>query len=347
MINFRSHPAHRLVGYHDGEISAAEVRSIDAHLATCDHCRTELEQIRFNATALARLPLITPPDSLWDSIERAADRGDAVPSSSPRRVWQVAMASALVITAGLAYWFATRPVAGTWQVERLAGQPTSGSRVIGTTAHIPAGEYLETDAASRARIRVGSIGEVELSPGSRLRLTSSRPTEYRLQLTLGEIRATITAPPRLFFVDTPSATAVDLGCAYTMQVDETGAGVLHVTSGWVALEWESKESLVPAGAMCTTRPGAGPSIPYFEDASEEFQRALAAGALDNLLALARVRDTLSLWHLLSRVPELDRLRVFDRITALTPLPAGVTREKALQLDGPTLKRWREELAWTW
>ena len=60
-----------------------------------------------------------------------------------------------------------------------------------------------------------------------------------------------------------------------------------------------------------------------------------------------MRDTLTLWHLLSRVDAIERARVADRITALTPLPSGVSRDKALQLDPDTLKRWREELAWTW
>jgi hypothetical protein len=60
-----------------------------------------------------------------------------------------------------------------------------------------------------------------------------------------------------------------------------------------------------------------------------------------------VRDTLTLWHLLSRVDAGERARVFDRITELVPLPTGVSREKALQLDPDTLKHWREELAWKW
>jgi hypothetical protein len=32
---------------------------------------------------------------------------------------------------------------------------------------------------------------------------------------------------------------------------------------------------------------------------------------------------------------------------LTPVPPGVDRDKALQLDAATLRHWREELAWTW
>ena len=70
-------------------------------------------------------------------------------------------------------------------------------------------------------------------------------------------------------------------------------------------------------------------------------------ALDIVLAESRVRDTLTLWHLLSRVNAGDRARVYDRIAALTPVPAGVSRERALELDRETLRRWREELAWTW
>nr|AUN37702.1 hypothetical protein [uncultured bacterium] len=69
--------------------------------------------------------------------------------------------------------------------------------------------------------------------------------------------------------------------------------------------------------------------------------------MDTILSRARVRDTLTLWHLLSRVESADRIRVFDRMVELVPLPDGVSREKALQLDPATLKSWREELAWKW
>jgi hypothetical protein len=148
---------------------------------------------------------------------------------------------------------------------------------------------------------------------------------------------------------------VDLGCEYTLASDEEGAGVLRVTKGWVALEWQGMESLVPAGAICQTRPHMGPGVPYFEDASEGLKTALATFGLEKtiddplnvILSESRVRDTLTLWHLLSRVEESDRARVYDRIAQLTPVPAGVSREQALRLDSGTLKRWKEELAWTW
>ena len=91
-------------------------------------------------------------------------------------------------------------------------------------------------------------------------------------------------------------------------------------------------------------------IPCFDDGPEALKQALEEtgdGALSTILAESRVRDTLTLWHLLSRVNPEERERVYDRMAALTPIPAGVTREQALKLDPETLKHWKEELAWTW
>lgn len=140
-----------------------------------------------------------------------------------------------------------------------------------------------------------------------------------------------------------------------MKTDESGAGLLRVTAGWVALEAHGHESLVPAGANCRTKSGVGPGTPYFSDASEALQQALAAfdfekGGSESLrviLSESRVRDTLTLWHLLSRVDPDERVRVFDRMVELTPLPDGVSREKVLELDKDTLQHWRQELAWKW
>ena len=65
--------------------------------------------------------------------------------------------------------------------------------------------------------RVGEIGSVEVEPNTRLRVVAAQPGEHRLALERGEIRAKITAPPRLFFVETASGTAVDLGCEYKLR----------------------------------------------------------------------------------------------------------------------------------
>src|SRR5262249_20532858 len=137
------------------------------------------------------------------------------------------------------------------------------------------GEAVETDADTTATLAAAGVGRLELEPMSRLRLLQSRSGRQQVALDRGTIHATIWAAPGQFVVDTPSAVAVDLGCMYTLQVDESGSGTLRTTLGWVGFHRDNRESFIPAGAACSTRPESGPGTPYFEDASETLRAALA------------------------------------------------------------------------
>ncbi len=237
------------------------------------------------------------------------------------------------------------PSQSSWEVSRLAGAPRIGSSRISETGQLAVGQMLETDSSSRANITVAKIGEVEVDPSSRVRLLEARPTEDRLALDRGTIHAFISAPPRLFFVDTPSAVAIDLGCAYTLHVDDSGNGLLRVTFGWVEFETHGQQSLIPAGAAAITKPGLGPGTPYFEDASDAFKTALEkldferlspydrANTLQTLLKEARKRDGFTLLNLLRQyraMQESERALIYDRLAQLIPPPPGVVREQIVR-----------------
>jgi hypothetical protein len=180
-------------------------------------------------------------------------------------------------------------------------------------------------------------------------------TEHRLALDYGRIHAKISAPPRLFFVNTPSAEAIDMGCEYTLETDKAGRTLLHVTLGEVALVRGDREVYVPRYAMCESWPGIGPGTPFFEDASETFVRLLERIDFENgdddvfkaLLSEARERDTFTLWHLLSTVEDNRRVQVLDRMIELVGLPAGITREGTLRLDPKMLDAWKDAMDTVW
>ena len=247
-----------------------------------------------------------------------------------------------------------RPEAG-WDVARLEGSPRLGPREVAEGGRWAVGEWLETDGTSRARVRIGAIGTLFVEPNTRLRLVGTGPDEHRLALARGTIAADVTAPPRLFLVETPAALAVDLGCTYTLEVDAAGAGILRVTRGFVSLEQGGRQSYVPAGAICRMRPGHGPGTPRFADAPATLQAALdafdfegpAAESLAIVLGAARPMDGLTLWHLLPRVDLSERGVVYDRLAALVPPPDAVTREGVLRLDAAHLEAWKTTLERSW
>jgi hypothetical protein len=359
------HVNNLLSAYHHGELASAETRRVAAHLSQCQACRAEYDAIKSGAQLAQLLRREAAPPGLWAQVEAGLDTQTA--TNGTRRSlfgwfaglgWpQLVMASATaVLLIGLGgFWFYTRLYRPSWEVEALAGLPRIGAQVISKAGRLRVGEWLLTDHTAKARISVGAIGEVEIEPNSQVQLVAARATEHRLALQRGKLTATISAPPRFFFVNTPSATAVDLGCIYTLEVDESGQGTLRVTVGWVAFEERGIESFVPEEAMCITRPVLGPGTPYFEDASPALQAALArfdveqssaearAVALEEVLREARARDGLTLWHLLSRTNATERNRVFDRMSALIPPPSEVTREGILRGERTMLDAWWEKL----
>ncbi len=240
-----------------------------------------------------------------------------------------------------------------WNVKTLAGTPKIGDSL--TREKLAVGEFLETDENSRARVEVANIGNVEIAPNSRVKLVGTKSTEHRLALEKGSLHARIFAPPRLFIVDTPSAVAVDLGCEYTLEVDESGNTKLHVTGGFVALENGERESIVPAGAIALTRKNQGVGTPFAENSTAEFKDALykfdfengGNQALEKILREAEFYDSLSLWHLLSRTPENQREKVFDALAKFVKPPDRVTKEGILQLDEKMLDAWWIEVENAW
>jgi hypothetical protein len=244
-----------------------------------------------------------------------------------------------------------------WDISGVSGTPRIAQKNISANGinRLGVGQVLETDSQSSANLQAEGVGEVEMEPDTRLRLLAMSSGQKRIALERGTIHAYIWAPPGEFVVDTPSAVTVDLGCAYTLQVDDSGAGIVRTSLGWVGFKLNGHESFIPAGAACPTRPLVGPGTPYFEDASAALRAALErfdfadkttqerAADLATILAQARPRDALTLWHLLSRVDSDQRTHVYDHLQALAPAPPGVTREGILRLDQPMLDLWWNSL----
>lgn len=276
------------------------------------------------------------------------------------RLFPALAAAAAVALVAIAAFVIVRtkasPVVAGWDASRLAGSPRIGKTTItGTSSRLGVGQVLETDDQSRARLHASDVGQIEIEPSTRVRLLDMGATRKQIALDHGTINAYIWAPAGQFVVDTPSARTVDLGCAYSLHVDDSGAGIVRTWLGWVGFKLNGRESFIPAGAACATRPKVGPGTPYFDDATPSFRAALKkfdfedatlqqrAADLDIVLTQARARDALTLWHLLSRVDEEQRGRVYDRLKEFVPPPDSVTREGVLRLDQPMLDLWWNQL----
>ena len=281
----------------------------------------------------------------------------SAPASERGRHWPLpfvaALAATVTIVTGLSTFVARlnqEPQEGV-AITRLEGTPTIARAPVRDSQVLTTGRWLETNGTAKALVEIENVGRVEVQPSSRLALIRSRAGDHRLHLARGTVQAVIVSPPGHFSMSTPSATAVDLGCVYTMTVGDDEVGLVQVLAGWVGFEWRGRESFIPAGASCVTRPRLGPGTPYYEDTSPAFRAALTTidlgrssaaertAAIDLVIGESRRRDVLTLWHLLSRVQGVDRERVFDRLAGFVPPPAGVTRDAVRNGNAEALDTW--------
>ncbi|BCS35238.1 hypothetical protein TBR22_A44650 [Luteitalea sp. TBR-22] len=295
-------------------------------------------------------PLAARPEPLALALSASGASWSPLP-------WRSCLAAAAVVlvAVGVATRMPRPDVGGDpWRVARVEGLPTLAAAPLARHARIAEGRWIETGAGASAVMFVGRIGRLEVAPGSRLRVTTAAPGDHRAELVRGTIQAQIWAPPGQFVIDTPSATTVDLGCAYTLTVDDAGRGLITVEGGWVGFEHQGREAFIPAGATGRTYPGRGPGIPAYVDAPAALREAVdaldladdvvaQAGPLTVVLREARREDALTLWHLLTRVDASLVPQVVDRLDTLVPMPAGVTREGVLAGNRAMRDAWWDAL----
>ena len=249
---------------------------------------------------------------------------------TPRTLWWLAAAAVLI--AAIAVPLATRGKPSDWRYS------TSNEQAKG----IRTGHLIQTGDKQEVTLESRSTGELQVDANSRLRLVAA-DNQQRFKLEQGTIHALIWAPPGRFVVDTPAARTVDLGCRYTLHMEKDGVGLLTVDMGWVAFEWKGLESFIPAGAACKTRPNRGPGTPWFTDASPELRAALeqydekpGSETLTKALALARPKDAMTVWHLMTRSKGEARGQAYDALAKLAPIASVTTRDAILRGETPAI-----------
>ena len=210
---------------------------------------------------------------------------------------------------------------------------------------LPVGATLET-GAQQATLAIATIGTAQLGPQTRIRLDRTGSDRHQLHLERGRMHARVSAPPRIFAVTTPSADVTDLGCEYTIDIDATGAGGIHVITGMVELGTTAGVVVAPAGTRARLLPGRRASLPLEDHAGEALRVAVeahergAANAVERVLAAASPRDAITVANLFRLVP---RRQVLERLAVLAPpIDEEISIEGALARPGE-YARWFDEI----
>ncbi len=263
----------------------------------------------------------------------------------------LAAAAVVVIAVGVAAywsWHWSWTSGASWSAEI---DDTAGKRVAATTLAVD--KTLQLEQTHSARVEIARIGIMHISPGSSLTLAETASARHRVVFDRGAVSVRLWAPPGVFAFRTPSGTIRDLGCIFDLTVDAEGTSRVRVDTGWVQMDNDFGETLVPAGAAAEMRRVARPGVPIFTDSSAVFDAAVRAAQnggdagerreLDTILHTARHRDVLTLLMLANASPADLKKVLLDRAAALWPPPAGVSVDAIVAGDRDQLWKWHDAL----
>jgi ferric-dicitrate binding protein FerR (iron transport regulator) len=206
---------------------------------------------------------------------------------------------------------------------------------------LPVGGQLDT-GAHEASLTIADIGTAKLGKQTRVRLDRTDKDRHQLALDRGHMHAKVIAPPRLFAVTTKHTEVVDLGCEYTIDIDDHGAGSICVATGIVELATKSgADVVVPEGSCAAILAGQRPGLPVARGARPELVAAVDAynhestnsamctpPVFRRLLDTATDRDAITLIALAA--VDQRRADVLERLMELSPPPdAEISVDSAL------------------
>jgi RNA polymerase sigma-70 factor (ECF subfamily) len=255
---------------------------------------------------------------------------------------------ALAALAGIIYFLFFMSGAK-WQISSTEGSPTIFNEPVKNGFTLSEKDVLACNSNSAATIRIEKIGILKVRGNTNL----TRTGNFVANLDKGSIELIKDASEELFTVQTPSALIKDyyLGGNYILNVDDEGNSMVEVKEGWVIINFNSTETLVPPGHNCTAKKGAGLSAPVSISATEEFRYDIdlfffsngGDGTMESILNQAKIKDGYTLWNLIKIAPAKYREKIVDALMKLVPLPPETNKEGLLELRPEMMQRLLDEI----
>ncbi len=238
-----------------------------------------------------------------------------------------------------------------WNISAVKGTPLLNSIKLNTVSGLLPGDTLKTDINTEAAIKIKDIGQIEIKPNTILQRLKNN---FTLKLYIGSIAVNENKTSKVLTVDVPNAAISEYypGSFYTINLNDAGTSVIFVKKSWIKIFDGKIETYAAPGSYCKIIFGRGAGIPYLQNSSPEFIddltrfsfNAYSQELLNKILSESTKDNAISLWNMIGRVNEQDRLKVVNALEEYFPLPAGTTDAVMVKLYKNALIKWLTEIA---
>lgn len=372
--------------YLEGMISLKDKNNMDLHISCCENCSAYMSETTSIVKNLSILPRetstlsIQKKDELWERVSDGID-SEAIPQSEDTepvdskssdkgnsftkyKYILTGIAAALVITflviaiqkinlkdVQLAQQQNVFGLPTYWKVSNIKGNSLIGDVAMSNIDSIKEGQYIMTNDSSRAELVIANMGRVIIEPNSKIIFVKGADGNNRISVEYGTIEANMKTDSKTFFVEMPSAVAMDMGGDYKLTIDSTGDGLVYVKSGKVEVQSDNRGAIVPAGNLVMTKRDLGVGTPFNENSSARFKNALmnidfgkcGGTCLNTLLNNAKQTDAVTLVSLISRVESQYKDEVYAKVANFVSPPKRIHSDSLPYFDEEKMNEWIDKI----
>ena len=270
------------------------------------------------------------------------------PKRKPKKkiIWSVFII-VVIIVAVVLYFKATTKV---WNITDHTGNYSLNNK-INEGMEISSDDILSTEASSSITINIPEVGNIKLSQKTSLKRLDEKNAA---QLISGYLNIKNAGAVENFKLVIPSATIEDFytGNNYTVSTDEKGNSIIKLSLGWLRVyNTKLEESIFPQSYEMKVTSEHGLGLPYSSEADLSYVIHLqdylfngkSLSVLGIILSNSTSRDAITLWNLMKRADETQRILVYTRLAELIPPPASSKKDKLLNLDPKMMHEWFEKI----
>jgi len=368
--------------YLEGMIALKDKEIMDVHVSACAKCLAYLSETEILTKNLSSLPVetlnlsIQKKNELWEKVNTGIDseikpvREIKITSNENQSVFSkhkyifsgiaAAIAIAFLVFAvkkidfkdvQLAQQQNTFGLPTYWKVSSIQGNPLIGDVAMNNIDSIREGQFIRTNDSSRAQLIIANMGNVIIEPNSKIIFIKGVDGNNRISVEYGTIESNMRSNPKTFFVEMPSAIAMDMGGDYKLTIDSTGDGLVYVKSGKVEVQSNNREAIVPAGNLVMTKRDLGVGTPFNENSSPRFKNALmnldfgkcGGACVNTLLKNAKVSDAITLVSLISRVESQYKDEVYTKVANFVSPPSRIHSDSLPFFDIEKMNKWIDKI----
>lgn len=236
-----------------------------------------------------------------------------------------------------------------WTISVSSGSADLNNEPIVKSVEFAENDILRTNTSSSGEVNIPGAGKIILFPSTVLK----RIAVNQLKLTKGKIEVVSNSAEEFPAIELNKITITDYqtGTNYKIEMNKKRYDLIDMKKGWLKVDDGKIYTVLSGGYSLKISARQVVGLPYNQKSDKNLIALIenisfknkSSSQIFKLLDAASYEEALTLWNLLKRVGDNQRVSIYDKLYQLVPPPDQITKKKMLSLDDESMNKWLDEI----